>query len=108
MPTKSDFEGVARWKRIFKLLIQLKIKFEFFQIFFLFSAFWHFQLNQRRNVVSIIIPKSSIRQFNACTASSRPAAIVRVTNSARPPPNSASVFANRIGMCRTATPLVSP
>ena len=90
MPAKSDFEGVARRKCIFKLLIQLKIKFEFLQIFFLFSAFWHFHLNDRRDVVPVVAFKSSIRQFNGCTGSSRPAAILRVTNSARLPPNSAA------------------
>ena len=90
MPAKSDFEGVARRKCIFKLLIQLKIKFEFLQIFFLFSAFWHFHLNERRDVVPVVTFKSSIRQFNGCTGSSRPAAILRVTNSARLPPNSAA------------------
>ena len=83
MPAKSDFEGVARRKCIFKLLIQLKIKFEFLQIFFLFSAFLHFHLNDRRDVVPVVAFKSSIRQFNGCTGSSRPAAILRVTNSAR-------------------------
>ena len=50
MPAKSNFKGIARRKCIFKLLIQLKIKFVFLQIFFLFSAFWHFDLNDRRDV----------------------------------------------------------